>query len=78
MFDFRRATAFSFATPHRKAQNDYYVGGNNSVVKCPPLNQKVGCSIHWVTCRSAPWARAFTSAASARRKIQASACRHQK
>jgi len=26
MFDFRRATAFSFATPHRKAQNDYYVG----------------------------------------------------
>ena len=38
-------------------------GGNSSVVKCPPLNWKVGCSIHghWVNCRSAPWARAFTS-----------------
>ena len=49
---------------------------NSSVVKCPPLNWKVGCSIHghWVTCRSAPWTRMFTSTALARSTIQASAC----
>ena len=50
---------------------------NSSVVKCPPSNWKVGCAIHshWVNCRSAPWARVFTSTAPARRKIQASVCR---
>ena len=39
-------------------------GGNSLVVKCPPPNWKVGRSIHshWVNCRGAPWARAFTSA----------------
>ena len=43
-------------------------GGNSSFVKCPPLNWKVGCSIHsdWVNCRSVPWAWAFTSTALAR------------
>ena len=53
------------------------IGGNSSVVKCLPLNWKVACSIHdhWVNCRSAPWARAFTSTAPARSTIQASACR---
>jgi len=37
-------------------------GGTSSVVKCPPLNCKVGCSIHghWVNGRSTPWARVFT------------------
>jgi len=36
--------------------------GINSVVKCPPLNWKLGCSIHghWVNFRSTPWARMFT------------------
>jgi len=53
------------------------LGGNSSVVKGAPLNWKVGCSLHshCVNCRSAPWARAFTSNAPARRTIQASACR---
>jgi len=52
-------------------------GGNSSVEKCPPLNWKVGCLIHshWVNCRSAPWARVFTSNHPARSTIQASACR---
>ena len=52
-------------------------GGNSSVVKCPPLNWRVGCSIHghWVNCRSAALARAFTPIAPARSTIQASACR---
>jgi len=50
-------------------------GSNSSVVKCPPLNWNVGCSIgHCVNCRSDHWARAFTSAALARSKIQVSAC----
>ena len=51
--------------------------GSSSVVQCPPLNSKVGCSIHchWVNCRSDPWIRAFTSTAPARSAIQASACR---
>ena len=50
---------------------------DSSVAKCPPFNWKVACSIHshWVNCRSAPWARAFTSTAPARSTIQASACR---
>ena len=54
-------------------------GGNSSVVKCPPPNWKVGCSIHshWVNFRSAPWARAFTSTSPTRSTIQASACRQQ-
>jgi len=36
--------------------------GTSSVVKCPPLNCKVGCSmhVHWVNCRSTPWAKVFT------------------
>jgi len=52
-------------------------GKNSSVVKCLPPNWKVGCSIHshWVNCRNAPWAKAFTSTAPARSTIQASACR---
>ena len=31
--------------------------------KCPPLNWKIGCSIHGhlMKCRSAPWVRAFTA-----------------
>jgi len=47
------------------------VPGNSSVVNFPPLSWKVGCSIHshWVNCRSAPWARAFTSTAPARSTI---------
>ena len=34
----------------------------SSVAKCPPLNWKVGCSIHghWVNFRSTPCARVFT------------------
>jgi len=37
-------------------------GVRSSVVKCPPLNWKVGCSIHshWVKCRSTPWASVLT------------------
>ena len=52
-------------------------GGNSTVFQCPPPNWKVGCSIrsHWVNCRSAPWARAFTSTTPARSTFQASACR---
>ena len=44
---------------------------------CPPLNWKVGCSIHGhrVNCCSAPWARAFTATAPARSTIQSSDCR---
>ena len=51
-------------------------GRHSSVVKCPPLNWKVGCSIHshWVNC-CVSWARAFTSTAPARSTIQVSACR---
>jgi len=68
-----------FLTPVLKSlpSNDL-VGGNSSVVKCPPPNWKVGCSIHihWVNCRNAPWARAFTSTAPVRSTIQVSACRH--
>ena len=49
----------------------------HSAVQHSPLNWKVECSIRgqWVNCRSAPWVRAFTSTAPARRKFQASACR---
>jgi len=52
-------------------------GDNSSVVKCPPLNWEgqVSVQCHWVNCRSASWARAFTSTASARSTIQASVCR---
>jgi len=48
-------------------------GGNGSVVMCPPLNWKIGCWIHghWVNCRSAPCARAFTSTVPGRGTIQA-------
>jgi len=35
-----------------------------------------GRRVHWVNCRSAPWARAFTSTAPAGSKFQAAACRH--
>ena len=51
--------------------------GNSWVVECPSLSWKVGCSIHShrVNCRSAPWARAFTSTAPARSTVQAPACR---
>jgi len=47
----------------------------SSVVERPPLKWKVGCSIHghWATCRSAAWARAFTSAAPTKSIIQATA-----
>jgi len=53
------------------------VGGGTSVVECPPLNWKVGCSIHgqWLTRRSAAWARAFTATAPTKSIIQAPACR---
>jgi len=61
---------------HQTFSISSYWGTNSSVVKCLPLNQKVGCSVHghWVNCRSAPLARAFTLAASTRIKIQALAC----
>ena len=50
---------------------------NSSVVKCPPLNWKVACSMHshCVTRRSAHWARALTSTTPARSKFRDSACR---
>jgi len=70
--DFETCILFArYLMPQKK------LDGNSSVVKCPPLNWKVGCSTHchWVNCRSAPWARAFTSSAPARSTIQASTCR---
>jgi len=38
------------------------LSGTSSVINCPPLNWKVGCSIHgrWVSFRSTSWARVFT------------------
>jgi len=47
--------------------------GDSSVVKCLPFKWKVGCSTcsHWVIPCSAHWARAFTSTALARSKIEA-------
>jgi len=60
----------------------YAGSGDRSVVLCPPLNWKVGCSIHghWVNRRSAPWATSFNSSAAARREFRlrsAADCRHQ-
>jgi len=49
----------------------------SSVVEFPPLNRKVEWSIHghWMTCRCAPWAGAFTSTAPAKSIMQVSAFR---
>jgi len=73
----RKETKTSLKMKKKKNMKNFG-GGNSSAAKCPPPNWKVGCSIHshWVNCRSAPWARAFTSTAPARSTIQASACRY--
>jgi len=51
--------------------------GISTIVKYPPLNWKVGRSIHglWWNSRSTPWARVFTQNRPGRGKLQASACR---
>jgi len=64
-----------FPTP--AVDKEFFVRGKQySGCKCPPLDRQVGCSIHghWVNCRNAPWARAFTSDASVRSTFEVSTC----